>query len=121
MKNMYHASLMDHYNNPRNQGSIEKPDFQVSVSNALCGDAITVYGVIKDGGLKELSFQAKGCIINQASASLISERIKGLFIKNIEAITDDVIVEWVGLELGPNRKRCALLLIEGIRNGIKRV
>ena len=109
---------MDHYKTPRNQGKLAMPDFSIGLSNPLCGDSITLYGTVENGILKELFFEGEGCIINQAMASILSEKVSEKQLSEIKKISEEEVVSWAGLSLGPNRKQCALLAWQALKQGL---
>ena len=76
MLNFYQEVLMDHYRNPRNKGSLDPCDFRVEQRNSSCGDEVTFMGIMRDGVVAEVAFTGKGCVISQATASLLSEHAK---------------------------------------------
>ena len=74
---LYREVILDHYQSPRNQGRLPAPDVATQGTNPLCGDEIEVSLAIKDGLIAEVAFQGRGCSISQASASMMTESIKG--------------------------------------------
>jgi len=109
---------MDHFKNPRNRGKLENPDFAVDQYNPSCGDSISVEGIIQDGILIKLAFTGKGCVISQASASLLSEFCIGRPIDEILALGAEDITKLIGMQLGPTRIKCALLSLIALQGGI---
>jgi nitrogen fixation NifU-like protein len=114
----YKELLMDHFKNPRNRGQLEKPDFIVAQFNPSCGDKISVQGVVKDGILIQVAFEGKGCVISQASASMLSELCLGKPINEILRLKEEDILKIIGMELGPIRIKCALLSLMALQEGI---
>jgi len=114
----YKEILMDHYQNPRNRGRIDEPDFSTAQYNPSCGDSISFEGVIKNDILCELSFEGKGCVISQATASICTEHFVGKHIDDILKIEPEAIQEIIGMKLGPTRIKCALLSLIAIKEGI---
>src|SRR5919199_3498214 len=74
---LYREVILDHYQSPRNQGRLPEPDVATQGSNPLCGDEIEVSLLIRDGRIADVAFQGRGCSISQASASMMTENIKG--------------------------------------------
>ena len=118
MHNLYQEILMDHYKNPRNRGRFEQYSFIAQQRNSSCGDEITCYGIIQDGILSDVRFDGKGCVISQACASLLSERIKGKLMQEINALDAQFIVSMIGMPLGPVRMQCALLPLTALQSNI---
>ncbi len=74
---LYQAVILDHNKHPRNYGELDEYTDKVFGKNPLCGDEITVYSIINDGLISDISFEAQGCAISRASASLMVEALKG--------------------------------------------
>ena len=77
MDDMYRDYILDHYKNPRNFGELEGATHTYHDSNPLCGDEMTMQLRIGDGHVDDVHFTGKGCAISQASASILTEEIKG--------------------------------------------
>jgi len=74
---LYRQVIMDHYKNPRNKGTIDGDAITVEMNNPSCGDRIQVYLSVKDGIVDEVKFDGEGCSISLASASMMTQAIKG--------------------------------------------
>lgn len=74
---LYRQVIMDHYKNPRNKGTIDGDAITVEMNNPSCGDRIEVYLSVKDGIVEEVKFDGEGCSISLASASMMTQAIKG--------------------------------------------
>jgi len=109
---------MDHYQNPRNKGRIDNPDFSTAQYNPSCGDSISIEGLIQDDVLIELAFIGKGCVISQAVASLLTEFFIGKTIEEVLAVDNKKLLEIIGMKLGPNRIKCALLSLIALKDGV---
>jgi|SRR5690606_13342679 len=118
MLNIYQEILMDHYKNPRNRGKISNPCFFAEQRNSSCGDEVTCTGIIQLETVQRVQFDGKGCVISQASASLLSERISSMSIDHILSLDKDYIVAMIGMSLGPVRMQCALLPLIALVKGI---
>lgn len=113
---IYREMILEHWNNPQNYGVIADADFDVSDSNPLCGDDIRITGKIKNEVLEQVAFTGKGCAISQASASLFTEKIKGMKMEEIKKLTADDVLEKLGVELTVTRTKCALLVYQITKN-----
>ena len=112
---MYKEELIDHYRFPRNRGRLHNPTHSASLHNPLCGDSVMVDLLIQNGICTAASFEGKGCVISQATASLIiDECLMHKTVDAIRAITPAHILEKIGIELGPVRIKCALLIFDAI-------
>jgi nitrogen fixation NifU-like protein len=77
LKELYRDVILDHNRRPRNFGRIEPCDSQAEGHNPLCGDRLTVSLRLKDGRIEDIRFEGKGCAISTASASLMTEAVRG--------------------------------------------
>ena len=77
LKDLYRDVILDHNRRPRNFGRIEPCDAQAEGHNPLCGDRLTLYVRLKDHRIEDIRFEGKGCAISTASASLMTEAVKG--------------------------------------------
>lgn len=118
-KDLYHSRLLDHYQYPRKKGTLESPTFCSGVHNPSCGDSILMQGIIKDGVLQVCKFQAQGCVISCAAASLLADKVEGQTVADIRGYTSQTMLDLVELPLGPTRLRCALLALEALQTGLK--
>jgi nitrogen fixation protein NifU and related proteins len=116
---LYNAFVMEHYHNPRYYGMLENPDFVVETVNASCGDAVSVTGRIKDGKLIEIKQKGTGCIISQASASIMAEQSINKSLEALKKLTASEITALASLSLGPQRLKCVSLALEALHRGIK--
>jgi len=83
---LYQEIILDHYKKPRNAGRLEEPSCSASGDNPLCGDKISVTVKTKGDTLEDLRWKGAGCAISTASASLMSEAVKGKSKAEIEAL-----------------------------------
>lgn len=117
---LYRENLLDHYKNPRNFGTIEKADISHHEYLASCGDDITIFVKLgKDRKITDVKFQGKGCAISQASASMLTERIKGMSLDELHSLTTEDIFGMLGTEIGPGRIKCALLPLKTLMKGVE--
>jgi len=134
MKDLYKEIVLDHFRRPRNKGELEGADVEQRVFNPLCGDEVTVYANLRDGGLAEVAFTGRGCAISQASASMLAESLEGKDLGEAEAEIaafmemmrgaeeDEELGELAALKAiiqAPNRIRCATLAWEAMRRGLE--
>lgn len=122
---LYRELILEHWQNPQNFGEMEKPDLVIDQVNPLCGDEITFYfkfsKVQKYKSTKEIrkiegvSFVGKGCAISVASASILSEAIKGKSVSVIAKLTGEDVFEMLGGPVAPARLKCAFLPLEVVK------
>ncbi len=85
---LYRETILDHYHHPRNRGVIEKPSTLVEGVNPLCGDELTLYLQVEDSKIKDIKLTAKGCSINTASGSMMTDAVLGQSIAEAQKIID---------------------------------
>lgn len=83
---LYQEMILDHYRRPRNKGEIENPDETIVMKNPLCGDVITVQLRYDGDSVAEVGFSGRGCSISQASASMMTQLVKGRSATEVEAL-----------------------------------
>ncbi|MCS1351893.1 Fe-S cluster assembly sulfur transfer protein SufU [Mechercharimyces sp. CAU 1602] len=88
LDDLYRRVIMDHYQNPRNRGRIEEGAVTVDLNNPTCGDRISVQMQIEDGTIKDVKFEGEGCSISLASASMMTQAVKGLTLDDALALVD---------------------------------
>jgi len=114
----FRQNILDHYQNPRNYGTLEHPDISAEDSNPLCGDEIRIDLHVKDGIIEDVRFSGKGCSISRAAASMLTEEIRGKTLEEVKRIGKDDVLEMLGIELGPVRLKCALLALKTLKVGV---
>lgn len=118
MDALYREEILEHYKYPRNRGTLENPDISYEDSNPLCGDVLRIDLKIKENRIAQVRFNAKGCAISQAAASMLSEMIEGKDLEEIKKIGKEEILNRMGIELGPVRLKCALLCLKTLKAGV---
>ena len=113
----YREYILDHYKNPRNFGRLEHPDITHEEDNPLCGDVVGMDFQVRDGVIEDIRFHGRGCAISQASASLLTERLKGMPLDDAKKINKDDVLGELGIEISPARIKCALLSLKVLKVG----
>jgi len=109
MDDLYRDYILEHYRRPHNFGVIEDPDASFEGANPLCGDRITLMVGVKDGVVDRVAFTGRGCAISQASASLLTDEIKGKPLSDVVGVRADDVLDLLGIEISPARLKCAML------------
>jgi nitrogen fixation NifU-like protein len=112
---MYRDYILDHYKNPRNSGELPGATNTYHDSNPLCGDEITMALLIDGDVVKDVRFVGKGCAISQASASILTEEVKGKTLDEVKQIDRDHVLENLGIQISPARVKCALLGLKTLK------
>lgn len=134
LRELYQEVILDHYRHPRNFGKLDREARSVLGNNPLCGDRIEVHVLIRDGCIEAVGFEGTGCAISTASASMMTEAVRGKPVE--EALTiakkfHDMITEGVvtsdlgslevfqGVREYPSRIKCATLGWHALRAAIE--
>ena len=115
---IYKDIILDYYRNPRNYGELPDPDVRAKDSNPLCGDIIEMQLKIREGKIDDIRFTGKGCAISQASASMLTEVVKGKTLEEVKAMGKPDVLELLGIDPGPTRIKCALLGLKVLKLAI---
>lgn len=116
--NIYREQIIDLYEHPLNFGEIDNPDFTYEEDNPLCGDVIRIdVRLDEHNRVAEVAWRGDGCAISQASASLLTDAIKGKTLEEVKAYTSDELLELVGVPLSMARVKCALLSLKVLKAG----
>jgi nitrogen fixation protein NifU and related proteins len=115
MDALYRDYILDHYKNPRKFGELDPHDLEWLDHNPLCGDELGVHIVVKDGRVEDLRFHGQGCAISQAAASITSEELVGMSVDDVAGLDADWVIDQLGIEISPTRRKCALLALKVMR------
>jgi nitrogen fixation NifU-like protein len=116
MDDLYRDYILEHYRRPHNFGVIAHPDATHEGSNPLCGDRITLMIGVSDGKVDRVGFTGRGCAISQASASLLTDEIKGKPLAEVAAFRADDLLDLLGIEISPARLKCAMLSHDSLQH-----
>ncbi|WP_088104007.1 Fe-S cluster assembly sulfur transfer protein SufU [Halalkalibacter urbisdiaboli] len=135
---LYRQVIMDHYKNPRNRGEFEDEDtLTVNMNNPTCGDRIQIQMKLEDGKVTAAKFVGEGCSISLASASMMTQAVKGLTpeeAKAMSAIFSDMMLgkeydedrfdlgdieALQGVSKFPARIKCATLAWKAMEKGLQ--
>jgi nitrogen fixation protein NifU and related proteins len=119
MLNLYQELLMDHYRAPHNQGALDCYDFCFEQRNSSCGDEVVVMGTVSGNKLVAVGWVGKGCVISQATASILTQAVKNKSLSDILALDKDDLTAMIGMQLGPVRLLCGLLSLMALQYGIR--
>ena len=116
MDDLYRDYILEHSRRPHNFGVIEDPSASFEGSNPLCGDRITLQIRVHDGVVDRIGFTGRGCAISQASASLLTDEIKGKPLAEVEAFRADDLLDLLGIDISPARLKCAMLSHDSLQH-----
>lgn len=121
---LYREQILDHYKHPRNFGHLEGAHVKTEESNVSCGDRIVIEIRLRNGKtpvIEEIRFSGEGCAINQASASMLTEKVTGMRLDDVVKLTLADVEYLLGTQLTPSRVKCAILPLEAIHKAIQSV
>jgi nitrogen fixation NifU-like protein len=119
MNDMYRENLLDHARRPRHHGVLADATHTRHEANPSCGDVIDVYLIASiDGLIEQVSFTGQGCVISQASTSMLLESVAGRSIPEVLAMCPEDVVGLLGIQPGPMRMNCALLPLRALHKAL---
>ncbi len=132
---LYREVILEHYRSPRNRGRLPEPDVATRGNNPLCGDNVEISLDIDAGVINDIRFLGRGCSISQASASMLTEAVKGHTLGEAHHLVDSVKAMMRGEPTGdadlseleplqgvrkvPVRVKCALLAWTTLEEGLR--
>jgi nitrogen fixation protein NifU and related proteins len=138
LRDLYQQVILDHSRNPRNRGELTPPCLHAHGDNPSCGDEIDVWVKVKDdGSIEDLKFTGQGCAISQASASMMTQKIKGQTKDKAAAMREDFrrivmgdgapadedalgeLILLEGVQKFPQRVKCAMLAWRALEQALE--
>jgi nitrogen fixation protein NifU and related proteins len=135
LEELYREVIKDHSRSPRNAGALEQPTCHARGENPLCGDRLLVTADVRDGKIRDVRFQGAGCAISTASASLMTEAVKGRTRDDVAALADQFhrmaigethdasrlgkLAAFAGVSKFPIRVKCATLAWHTLRAALE--
>ncbi len=120
MDDLYRDEILEHYREPHNFGTLDAPDAAHEGHNPLCGDRITIMLTVDEAGIvSDVAFSGRGCAISQASASMLTDEVKGRPLAEVEAMKNQDILDLLGIEISPARLKCALLSLDTLQRALE--
>ena len=119
MPSIYQEQILDHYKYPRNFKIVEDAQISYGDKNPSCGDELEIFVKLDEqDNVVEVGFQGQGCAISMASASLLTEMLEEMTLPEIKKLTNEDIIEMMGIPLTPVRLKCAILSLKVLEGGI---
>jgi len=135
LEELYREIILEHYTRPRNRGRLDPADIVVEGANPSCGDEISVYARVEDEVIQDIRFEGRGCSISQASASMMTEQVRGKSLQEVKALIEEFkgmmqgrpaeegrlgdLVALQGVRRFPVRVKCATLAWMALLQGVQ--
>ena len=122
---IYRELIIDHYKHPRNYGHLKNASSFAQAFNATCGDKMRMEVKCKIQNAKckieDIKFSGEGCAISQASASMLTEYVKGKSQQEVSKLKTEDILRMLGTTLTPSRVKCAVLPLEVLQKALSKL
>ncbi len=118
MDDLYRDYILEHYRRPHNFGVLDDATATQEGANPLCGDRITLQLRVSEGQITGVGFTGRGCAISQASASLLTDEIKGKPLDRAQSMTSSDVLDMLGIDISPARMKCAMLSLETLQGAL---
>ena len=114
----FRTVVLEHFRRPRNRGALADANVSIEGANPLCGDRIRIQLRANDDTIVDARFTADACAICIASASLLTEHVRGMRLRDARSVDIDWLHESLEGEPPPGRRRCAILPLDTMRRAI---
>lgn len=122
MQDLYQDIILDEYKNPQHKGRLAQADLQIEAVNSSCGDEVIIYA--RTTGDKQqivdLRWEGEGCVISQASMSLLSQKIisEGLTVQQVAQLKQSDLLALLGMEtISAGREKCLMIGVRAFQKG----
>ena len=113
----YTKKTLDHFLKPKNIGKMKKPDGYAQIGNLVCGDQLDFFLKVEKGRIKDVKFLSFGCASNIATASVLTEKVKGMTIKKAKNYAWKKIIDDLG-GMPQQKVHCSVMAVDGLKKAI---
>ena len=119
--NLYRDFILEHYREPHNHGVLDPHDLHFADSNPTCGDEMSMTLRLDEARqrLADVAFDGRGCAISQASASILTDELRGMSLAELRDLDPGEVVANLGVPIGPARLKCALLVYKVLQGAVR--
>ena len=121
LRELYQEVILDHHKRPRNFRKLETANRQAEGYNPLCGDKVSLYLKVENGILRDIGFQGSGCAISTASASMMTEIVKGQTLHDADAAAKGFTERMASREPPPQELEQDVDALQGVKKYPARV
>ena len=120
MDNLYRDFILEHYRAPHNKGVLDPHDLHFADSNPTCGDEMSMTLRLDEpkAHIADVAFDGRGCAISQASASIMTDELRGKSLDEVRAMDPKQVLDDLGVPIGPARLKCALLAYKVLQGAV---
>jgi nitrogen fixation NifU-like protein len=111
--------LLEHFQHPHHRGAMPDADAHVEGGHPGCSDVITIYLKFNGNQLDQISFMGEGCTVSQASASILTDLVQGMSIRELEELDHTILVDELGEEVIRTRPRCSTLSLDVLKAALR--
>src|SRR5687768_16599789 len=121
MDNLYRDFILEHYRNPHNKGVLDPHDLHFADSNPTCGDEMSMSLLLDEPKVRvaDVAFDGRGCAISQASASILTDGLRGKSLDEVRDMDPKSLLDEIGVPIGPARLKCALLSYKVLQGAVR--
>ena len=119
MDNLYRDFILEHYRNPHNKGVLDPHDLHFADSNPPSGDEMSMTLRVADDRISDVAFDGRGCAISQASASILTDELRGMTTDQVREMDPRMVLDALGVPIGPARLKCALLSYKVLQGAVR--
>ena len=121
MDNLYRDFILEHYRNPHNKGVLDPHDLHFADSNPTCGDEMSMSLRLDEPKerIADVAFDGRGCAISQASASILTDGLRGQSLDEVRDMDPKTLLDEIGVPIGPARLKCALLSYKVLQGAVR--